>query len=89
MAKTSYSELNVNAAAITGGVIGFLCWLLIIPQVSSSYTYGMIGYIASYGTGMMGGVGSYGLLSIILDVALGAMLGIVVALVYNWAIKLK
>ena len=89
MAKTNYSEINVKAAAITGGAVGFLCWLLIIPQGSSGYTYGMMGYIAGYGTGMMGGFGSYGLLSIILDVALGAMLGIVIALVYNWAITMK
>ena len=89
MAKTNFAEINVKAATITGAIIGFLCWLLIIPQGSSGYMYGMMGYITGYGTGMMGGFGSYGLLSIILDVALGAMLGIVIALVYNWAITMK
>ena len=89
MVKINYSGINVKAAAITGGVVGFLCWLLIIPQGSSGYMYGMMGYITGYGTGMAGGFGSLVLLSMILDVALGAMLGIVIALVYNWAIMTK
>ena len=89
MAKVNYSGINVKAAAITGGAVGFFCWLLIIPQGSYGYMYSMMGYITGYGTGMMGGFGSYGLLLIILDVALGAMLGIVIALVYNWAITMK
>ncbi|MDE1823845.1 MAG: hypothetical protein KGI00_01915 [Candidatus Micrarchaeota archaeon] len=54
MAK-AFSEINVKAAAITGAVIGFLCWLLVIPY--SFPGYGMMGPASGnypYYGGMMG-----------------------------------
>lgn len=36
MAKT-FAEINVKTAAITGAVLGFLCWLLVIPYSYSGY----------------------------------------------------
>ncbi len=45
----------MKAAAITGAVIGFLCWLLVIPF--SFYGYGMMGYFGGYG--MMNGYTGY------------------------------
>ena len=45
----------MKAAAITGAVIGFLCWLLVIPFSFSGY--GMMGYFGGYG--MMNGYTSY------------------------------
>ena len=51
MAKTNYSELKAKAAAITGGVLGFLYWLAIAPYSPSGYMYGMMGYIVGYGVG--------------------------------------
>ena len=87
MAKTNYPEINLKAAAITGGVLGLLCWLLIIPYSSS--VYNMMGYIVGYGTGTMSIFHSFSLLSIIIDMALGAVSGALIALIYNWALKLK
>ena len=89
MGKVNYSGINAKAAAITGGVVGFLCWLLIMPYSSSGYTYGMMGYVTGYGTGMMNLSHSYSPLSIILDIVLGAIFGAVIALIYNWVLELK
>ncbi len=121
MAKQIFSGISVKAAAITGTIIGFLCWLLVIPFSFSGY--GMIGYFGGYGmmngyTGyMMGGVShnatfgymmngvfhpysetgyrptvdvfhSYSIASAIIDIVLGALAGLAIALVYNWALKL-
>ncbi len=75
----AFSEINVKAATITGAILGLLCWLLVVP-------YGFVGY------GMMG-YGSafrvYGLLSVVLDAALGAIAGAVIGIIYNLALKLK
>ncbi|MDE1860211.1 MAG: hypothetical protein KGH72_00660 [Candidatus Micrarchaeota archaeon] len=123
MAKQTFPVINVKAAAITGAVIGFLCWLLVIPLGFSGY--GMMGYFGGYGTMnyrymgyMMGGVfhnatfgymmngvfypynatgyyptgdifHSYSFASVIIDIVLGALAGLAIALVYNWALKFK
>ncbi len=108
MAKQTFSEISVKAAAITGAVIGFLCWLLFISFSFSGY--GTVGYFGGYGmmngyTGyMMNGIfypyngtgyypngdvfHSYGIASVIIDIVLGALAGLAIALVYNWALKL-
>ncbi len=121
MSKQTFSGISVKAAAITGAVIGFLCWLLVIPFSFSGY--GMMGYPGGYGmmngyTGyMMGGVfhnatfgymtngvfypyngigyyptgyvfHSYSIASVIIDIVLGVLAGLAIALVYNWALKL-
>ena len=120
-AKQTFSGISVKAAAITGAVIGFLCWLLVIPF--SFYGYGMMGYFGGYGmmngyTGyMIGGVfhnatfgymmngvfypyngtgyyptgdlfHAYSIASAIIDIVLGALAGLAIALVYDWALKL-
>ena len=51
MAKQTFSGISVKAAAITGAVIGFICWLLVIPFSFSGY--GMMSYFDGYG--MMNG----------------------------------
>lgn len=109
MAKT-FSEINVKAAAITGAILGFLCWLLVIPYSYSGY--GLMGYMMGYGpyyvngtymshmmgygsnvvysaTYMMDIFHNYSPLTILLDVALGALAGTAIGVVYNWALKLK
>ena len=121
MAKQTFSEISVKAAAITGAVIGFLCWLLFISFSFSGY--GTVGYFGGYGmmngyTGymvgsvfhnatfgyMMNGIfypyngtehypngdvfHSYGIASVIIDIVLGALAGLAIALVYNLALKL-
>ena len=86
MAKSNYSRINVRAATITGGLIGFLFWLFMVLW------YGMVGF-NTYGTTsyMMGGyAGSVvGSLSIIIVIICGAITGAVIGWVYNWAITLK
>ncbi len=127
MAKQNFPEINVKAAVVTGSVLGFICWLLVIPYSYSGY--GLIGYMmggyggytnyspAGYMMGnyahysnatfgyMMNGVfhtydgtgyypvmdifHNYSPLSILLDILLGAVAGVLIAWVYNWALKLK
>lgn len=93
MAKT-FAEINVKAAAITGAVLGFLCWLLVIPYSYSGY--GLMGYMMGYGanavyngTYMMDIFHNYSPYSILLDVVLGAIAGTIIGVVYNLALKLK
>ncbi len=94
MAK-NFSEINVKAATITGGALGLLCWLLVIPYSASGY--GIMGYMTGYnsgsnvisGTGMMDIFHNYSPLSIVIDIVLGAIAGALIALIYNWALKLK
>ncbi len=79
--KMNFSQINVKAAAITGAVIGFLCWLLVIPYGFSGY--GLMG-------NMMGDIfHSYSAISVVLDIIIGAILGAAIGIVYNWALKLK
>ncbi|MDE1857156.1 MAG: hypothetical protein KGH98_03690 [Candidatus Micrarchaeota archaeon] len=91
MAKPKYPDINVRAAAITGAILGFLCWLLVIPYGAG---YGMMGYMMgySYGTSATYGMGlfhNYSPLSIFADIVLGAIAGAVIGIVYNWALRLR
>ncbi len=79
MAKTGFSEINVRAATITGTVIGFLCWLLVIPLSLSSYM--MSTFASPFHT--------FSLLSLVAGIFGGALVGWLVAIIYNWALKLK
>lgn len=84
MAKT-LSEINVKAATITGAVIGFLAWLIMVPW------YGMGGF-SSYG--MMGNMMGYAystfsLLPVIVVTLCGAIAGAIIGFIYNWALKIK
>ena len=86
MAKSNYSRINVRAATITGGLIGFLFWLFMVPW------YGMVGFNTHGAMGYgMGGYAGFvvGSLSIIIAIICGAIVGAVIGLVYNWAITLK
>ena len=122
MAKRTFSGISLKAAIVTGAIVGFLCWLLVIPYSFSGY--GMMGYYGGYGmmnyrtTGyMMGNVfhnatfgymmngqfypyngtgyypttvfHSYSIASIIIDIVVGALAGLAIAVVYNWALKFK
>ncbi|MDE1851631.1 MAG: sporulation protein YjcZ [Candidatus Micrarchaeota archaeon] len=52
--------------------------------------YGMMGYGSGYGMGMMyGAYPAYGLLVVVFGVVLGAFVGAVIGVSYNWALKLK
>ena len=93
MAKT-FSEINVKAATITGAILGFLCWLLVIPYSYSGY--GLMGYMMGYGsnvvtngTYMMDIFHNYSPLSILVDIVLGVIIGAIIAIIYNWTLKLK
>ncbi len=91
MAKSNFSEINVKAAAITGAIVGFLCWLLVIPFSFSGY--GMMGYVTgTLGTGIYPVTDvfhNYSVFSIVVDITISAILFAAVALIYNWALKLK
>ncbi len=78
---TSFSKINVKAAAVTGAVLGFLCWLLIIP-------FGFMGY-GGMMTGFWGIFHGYTIASVAIDVVLSAALGGLIAVIYNWALSLK
>ena len=122
MAKQTFSGISLKAATITGAIVGFLCWLLVIPYSFSGY--GMTGYYGGYGMMNYGTMGymmgnvfhnatfvymmngqfypynrtgyypatvfhSYSIVSIIIDIVVGALAGFVIAAVYNWALKFK
>lgn len=70
-----FSQINVKAAAITGAIIGFLCWLFFAP-------FGMMGYMMNYL------YPSLNFLSVVIGAIIGAIVGSIVAVVYNWALKL-
>ena len=78
-----FSQINIKAAAITGAALGFLCGLFAIGMV------GMMGRNYS-GFAMMGGAYSYmGGLTAIYGLIIGAVMGTVISIVYNWALSLK
>lgn len=126
MTKQTFSCINVKAAAITGAIVGFLCWLLVIPYGFSGY--GAMSYMMRYGGYanyvsmgymmgnyphnsnvtfgyMMNGVfhpyngtgyymtmdvfHNYSLTSVVIDILLGALAGIAIAVIYNWALKVE
>ena len=78
-----FSQISVKAAAITGAVLGFLCGLFSIGMA------GMMG--SSYsGFAMMGGAYNVlGWLTAVYGIAIGAIAGGLIAVVYNWALSLK
>ncbi len=78
-------QINVKAAAVAGAVLGFLWFLFSTP-------YSMMGGIGYYGAmGYMMGYAysGFGFASVILGAIFGAIGGAIVAVVYNWAVKLK
>ena len=78
-----FSQISVKAAAITGAVLGFLCGLFSIGMV------GMMG-LPYAGMTMMGGSYSVlGWLTAIYGLVIGAVVGGLIAIVYNWALSLK
>ena len=89
MAKT-FSEINVKAATITGAVVGVACWLFGFGIGFNSmpmygFTSGMMG---SYN--MMGYAPSYVIVPYFLVlIVTGAIVGAIIGIVYNWALKLK
>ncbi|MDE1833644.1 MAG: hypothetical protein KGH58_04470 [Candidatus Micrarchaeota archaeon] len=95
MAAGRFSEISIRAAAITGAVLGFLCWLLVMPYgaLSGGAHYGIMGYMmgyyggtATYPSAAIGGIWA---LSVLFGAIGGAIAGAVLAVVYNWALKLK
>ncbi|HIH08880.1 MAG TPA: hypothetical protein HA237_05940 [Candidatus Diapherotrites archaeon] len=78
-----FSQISAKAAAITGAVLGFLCGLFSIGMV------GMMG-LNYAGFTMMGGAYSYlGWFTAIYGLVIGAIVGGLIAIVYNWALSLK
>lgn len=87
MVKVNYSAINVKAATITGAVVGFIFWIFGLAMGFTSmpmygFMNGMMGY---YMAGYAGFVGLYFLSLIII----GAIIGLLIAVIYNWALKLK
>lgn len=76
MAKQVFSEINAKAATITGAILGFLCWLLVTPFLGA---FGMMANIFH----------TYGLVALVISVVGGGLIGVVLAVLYNWALKLK
>lgn len=85
--KMNYSEINLKAAAITGAVLGFLAWFVMVPwYLNAGYgAYGMMGYMMGLGYAYA----SSALLSAIVTAICGAIAGAAIAIVYNWSLKLK
>lgn len=87
MSKTNFSEINAKAAAVTGAVVGALCWVLgfgvgFLGTPAYGFMGGMMGYY-------VGGYGGIAFLYLITLVVLSALLGAAIGLVYNWALELK
>ncbi len=78
-----FSQISAKAAAVTGAVLGFLCGLFSIGMV------GMMG--APYaGMAMMGNAYPIlGWLTAVYGLVIGAIVGGLIAIVYNWALSLK
>ncbi|MDE1854918.1 MAG: hypothetical protein KGH57_01175 [Candidatus Micrarchaeota archaeon] len=78
-------QINVKAAAIAGAVLGFLWFLFSTPYgvMGGLGYYGMMGYMMGYA------YSGFGFVSVVLGAIIGAVAGAVVAIVYNWAAKLK
>jgi Na+/melibiose symporter-like transporter len=85
MPKANFSEINVKAAIITGAIIGFLAWLVMVPWygVTGFSRFGMMGYMIGYSSYV------FIPLSILVVVICSAIAGALIAIVYNWALKLK
>lgn len=80
-----YSEVSLKAAAITGGVLGFLCSLFAV-----GYGFGMVPMYSMMRYTMVGNAyADFGLVSIIVLTVYGAIIGALIALVYNAALKMK
>ncbi|MDE1869423.1 MAG: hypothetical protein KGH71_00360 [Candidatus Micrarchaeota archaeon] len=82
-----FLEINLRAATITGAVVGFLCWILGLGigfggMPMYGFMNGMMGY---YMLGYSGYTGLY----VIALVVVGGILGAIIALVYNWALRTK
>jgi len=78
-----FLQISAKAAAITGAVLGFLCGLFSIGIV------GMMGMPYAGFTMMGAAYSSLGWLTAIYGLVIGAIAGILTAIVYNWALSLK
>ncbi|MFH0714884.1 MAG: hypothetical protein V1847_03840 [Candidatus Diapherotrites archaeon] len=78
-----FSKISVKAATITGAVLGVLCGIF-------WSAWGMTG-LSYAGMGMMGALfGAWGVAgAIIANVILGAIVGALIGIIYNWALSLK
>jgi hypothetical protein len=78
-----FSEISVKAATVTGAILGLLCALLaIVFSVGMMPMYSMMRY------SMMGyAYLDFGLVSIIVLPVYGAIVGALVGIIYNWALK--
>lgn len=82
-----FSQINVKAATITGAVVGFLCWILgLILGFGSMPMYGFINGMMGY---YMMGYSSFAGLYFAVLIITGAILGAIIGVVYNWALKIK
>lgn len=81
----AYSKINERAAAVTGAIVGLLCWVLGLGVgFGGMPMYNLM-------NGMMGGYYGYSGLATSLLVSLaiaGAIVGAVIGFVYNWALEL-
>lgn len=87
-----FAEINVKAAALAGAAVGFLSWLFGIGFGFAGMP--MYGFMTTMmgGYNMMGyyyGYASFAVVYFIALIVIGALLGAVVSLVYNWVLKLK
>lgn len=78
-----FSKINAKAATITGAILGFLCGVFATALVGGM---GM----AYAGMAMMGNAYAFfGWLTIIYGLVIGAVTGVLIAVVYNWALSVK
>lgn len=83
MAKKSFLEINVKAAAITGAIIGFLASLFAVAWYGMVGTgYGIMGYMMGYAPSLL-----VAPLIVVEAVICGAITGALIALLYNWLLK--
>ncbi len=86
MAKQAFLEIDIRAAAIAGAVIGFFWWLFAAPfgMAGTGFgTYGFMGEMMGYAYSGLGFVG------VLLGAVIGGIAGALVAVLYNWALRLK
>ncbi len=87
----NFIEINVKAAAIAGAVIGLLGWVAAFSWLGmmGGGTYGMMGYTGGYQSSQPYAYAQLSVFSLAMMVVLFAALGVIVAYVYNWALRLK
>ena len=90
--KTAMLQISVKASTITGAVIGFL-WGLFSALSGTLFRPSFYGRGFNYtnvtGYPMTHAYAGLGWLAVVVGIVGGAIIGVIIAFVYNWAAKMR